>query len=486
MISPRELEIRKRLKDDFFYYAPRCLQIVTKEGATVSFNPNPAQVYVHERLEDQIKRTGRVRAIVLKGRQQGMSTYIQARYLWKTTHRKGVKAFILTHVHSATQALYSMTKRYYNNLPDLVKPVIDKNNAAELDFKHLDSGYRVSTAGSKGVGRGSTITYFHGSEVAYWQNGDEHIAGILQAVPESDNTEIILESTANGPSGLFYEMAKKAAAGVGDFELIFVPWFWQPEYTRPLPEDFSMTAEETEYASKYNLTAEQINWRRNKIENFTNGIRDFRREYPATADEAFSAEVVNSLWKWEDINTVLPAEYENIKAQHDILATILAFDPAGTANETSDASGIVVAQLLDNNSVYVLADHSGKYPPNTVLETLAKLYYEYECDRLTVETNYGGDWVTNAIQMHDPNIPVYRVHARKGKRLRAEPVAQAYRQNRVYHVGDLNGLTTEMTTWNPYDPGAASPNRVDAMVYAVTDLLEIGSPAETPVIWSVG
>lgn len=485
-MTPRELELRRRLRDDFAYYAPRCLQIITKEGKAAQFVLNTAQQFIHARLEDQLRRKGRVRALIIKGRQQGVSTYIQARYLWKTTHRKGVKAFILTHVFSATQALYSMTKRYYNNLPELVKPKIDKNNSAELDFKYLDSGYRVSTAGSKGIGRGSTITYLHGSEVAYWTNGDEHIAGILQAVPESDNTEIILESTANGPTGLFYTMAKKAAAGIGDFEIIFVPWYWQEEYRRPVDEQFVMTSEEAEYAAQYQLTAEQIAWRRSKIENFTNGIRDFRREYPATIDEAFSAEIPNSLWKWDDINTISPAEYEQIKLEHEVVATVLAFDPAGTSKETSDASGIVVSQLLDNDQVYVLADHSGQYPPNTVLETLATLYHQYDCDRLTVETNYGGDWVTNAIALHDPNIVVYSVHAKKGKRLRAEPIAQAYRQNRVHHVGDLVGLNTEMTTWNPYDQSAASPNRVDAMVYSVTDLLSIGQAAETPVLWSIG
>ncbi len=71
-------------------------------------------------------------------------------------------------------------------------------------FDALDSGYRVGTAGTEGVGRSETIQYFHGSEVAYWKNADSHMSGILQAVPEEDGTEIILESTANGIGGLFY------------------------------------------------------------------------------------------------------------------------------------------------------------------------------------------------------------------------------------------------------------------------------------------
>lgn len=480
-----EIQIRRKLRGSFEYYSPRCLKITTKSGEFVPFNMNKAQQFVHEKLEQQLKETGKVRAIVLKGRQQGMSTYIQARYLWKTTQKKGVKAFILTHSASATSSLYSMTKRYYNNLPDVVKPVISKNNASELDFKFLDSGYRVATAGSSGVGRGSTIHYLHASEVAYWPNGEEHITGVLQAIADAPGTEIILESTAAGPTGLFYTMCMNAYEGKGDFELIFVPWFWQPEYRTKTPTDFQLTPEEETYKNDHGLDDDQIYWRRKKIETFIRGVADFRREYPATIQEAFTAEAENALWSRTDFKTISWNRYTELLQNADRVDTVIGYDPAGTSNENSDESGIIVSSLIDD-TVYVFNDSSGKYKPTEIVTMISNLYYKYDADRLTIETNYGGDWIPSTFESHDPNIVVHKVHARKGKRLRAEPVAQAYRQGRIVHVGDLSFLEDEMTTWNPYDQRMRSPNRIDALVYSVTDLLDIGQPQETPVLWSAG
>lgn len=483
MLTDKEKQIRLKLRDDFSYYAPRCLKIIDKSGEFVNFKLNDAQKYVHERLEQQIEQTGKVRAIILKGRQQGMSTYVEARYLWKTTHRKGKKAFILTHAASATQSLYAMTKRYYNNLPDVVKPTINKNNASELDFLHLDSGYRVSTAGSSGVGRGSTIHYFHGSEVAFWTNGDEHITGVLQAIADSKGTEVILESTSDGPQGVFYKMCMDAYHGKNDYELIFVPWFWQPEYRMEVPADFELTAEERTYKEDNGLDDEQIMWRRNKINTFIRGIEDFRREYPANIEEAFTAEAENALWTRKDFHTISQQRFEHLMSEADHVDTIVAFDPAGTSNENSDESGVIVATLIDDK-VYVHHDASGRYKPDEVVHDIKNLYYRFDADRLTIETNYGGDWIPSTFKAEDPNIVIHTVHARKGKKLRAEPVAHAYRQGRVIHVGDLQLLESELTTWNPYDPKMRSPNRLDAMVYAVTDLLDIAQPAQQPVAWA--
>jgi phage terminase large subunit-like protein len=164
---------------------------------------------------------------------------------------------------------------------------------------------------------------------------------------------------------------------------------------------------------------------------------------------------------------------------------VIAFDPAGTSKESSDESGVIVASLIDDK-VYVFKDASGRYRPDEVVTSITNLYNQYEADRLTIETNFGGDWVPSTFESEDPNIVIHKVHARKGKKLRAEPVAHAYRQGRVIHVGDLSTLEDELTTWNPYDPKMRSPNRLDAVVYAVTDLLNIAAKSETPIVWSVG
>jgi len=161
---------RLRLRDDFDFYARNCLYIRSKSGEVKNFQMNRAQRYVHACLERQREETGKVRAIILKGRQQGVSTYTEARFYWKVTHKAGVRAYILTHENEATANLFEMAETYHKNAPEFVKPSTGAANAKELHFDVLGSGYKVGTAGNKSVGRGSTIQYFHGSEVGYWPN----------------------------------------------------------------------------------------------------------------------------------------------------------------------------------------------------------------------------------------------------------------------------------------------------------------------------
>ena len=231
------MDKRQQLKDDFEFYSRNCLRIRTKHQGLMPLVLNSAQKYIHDKLQSQIEKNGRVRAIILKGRQQGMSTYVEGRFLWKTTHNKGVRAFILTHEGESTNALFEMTERYYSNLPEFVKPSVGAANAKELHFDLLDSGYKIGTAGNKAVGRGQTIQYFHGSEVAFWQNASEHTKGVMQAIPDADGTEVIFESTANGVGNFFHEQWKLAEKGLSEFEPIFVPWFWQDEYTKKHQKD---------------------------------------------------------------------------------------------------------------------------------------------------------------------------------------------------------------------------------------------------------
>ncbi len=286
MTDDSERRARKRLRDDFQLYARKCLKIRTKEGAIEPFVLNRVQGEIHQRIERQRKDTGKVRAIILKGRQQGCSTYVEGRYYWKVTHRKGVRSYILTHEQQATDNLFSMVERYHQHCPPEVKPRTGAANAKELAFDLLDSGYKVGTASTKETGRSSTLQYFHGSEVAFWPHADAHISGVLQAVPDAPDTEIILESTANGIGGLFHEMWQQAETGEGGYIAIFVPWFHQEEYRKEVPEGFTLDTDEAEYQEQHGLDLEQVVWRRSKIDELRHDWL-FRQEYPSTAAEAF-------------------------------------------------------------------------------------------------------------------------------------------------------------------------------------------------------
>ena len=300
-MNAREKKLRLRCRDDFPFFAERCLKISVKEvtggEALWPLKLNDAQEYAHSRFEAQKAKTGMVRAIVLKGRQQGISTLIEARNYHQTTHKRGVKAFIMTHDAKATANVFKMVERYHNNNNPLLRPELGKSNASELEFSKLDSRYSVATAGSKGAGRSQTIHFFHGSEVAFWENAEDHMAGALQAVPMAPGTEVILESTANGVGNEFHRLCMQALAGDGPFELIFIPWFWQREYELEPGADFQLSdsvgdvpeGELTEvgYATAYKLGARKMAWRRAKIAEL--GYWKFKQEYPATLAEAFQA-----------------------------------------------------------------------------------------------------------------------------------------------------------------------------------------------------
>lgn len=280
---------------DFPLYAEKCLRIRTKAGGLYPFVLNASQRELHRRIEDQRARTGRVRVIVLKGRQQGISTYTDGRHYHRVTHRKGARAFLLAHQEQSSQALYAMVQRFHENCPPALRPETGTANAKELLFSKLDSGYRVATAGAKEVGRGETLQYVHGSEVGFWMNAEEHMAGLMQAVPEDGDTEIILESTANGMGNAFHQQWVNAVNGESAFEAVFLPWHMHEEYRADPPADWVCPPAWLDYAQGHELPMDRVYWawRKSRDMGSTSGASpeepywSFRQEYPASADESF-------------------------------------------------------------------------------------------------------------------------------------------------------------------------------------------------------
>jgi hypothetical protein len=284
---------------DFEKFAEKFLMIRSKSGEPRYFKFNRAQKYLNARLDNQLKETLKVRALVLKGRQQGCSTLVEARFFHRVVTNRGKKAFILTHDKDATKNLFSMAQRFCENLPAGLIPKPETANAKELYFKEFDSGYAVGTAGNKSVGRSQTIQLFHGSEVAYWAFASEHSKGILQAISSEPGTEIIMESTANGIGNYFHERWLSAMGAEDEYQAIFLPWYWQDEYTYKA-ENIHLTAEEDHLMSMYGengLTHEHLAWRRVKIREFSKdfeaGKDRFNVEYPFNATEAFRNPINN-------------------------------------------------------------------------------------------------------------------------------------------------------------------------------------------------
>ena len=195
MMDPKLQKVRKRLFDEFPFYANAALSIRTKEGAIAQLKLNPAQQILDKAVTAQLQSEGKVRVIILKARQQGLSTYVGGHLYFSVSQNKARKAMVITHHADSTRALFDMTKRYHENCPEILKPHTKYSSRRELSFDILDSSFVVATAGGDSVGRGETITNCHASEIAFWpkSSATDIWNGLAQAVPNTANTSIFIE-----------------------------------------------------------------------------------------------------------------------------------------------------------------------------------------------------------------------------------------------------------------------------------------------------
>jgi hypothetical protein len=384
------------LKYDFLYFAENLLSIRAKSGEIKRFVLNKAQLLIHAQLEAQLQHTGKIRALILKGRQQGCSTLIEARYYWRTTTNRGKYALILTHLQDSTDALFDMTKRYHDLCPPAFRQPTQAASAKELSFADIDSGFGVATAGSKAVGRGRTIQYFHGSEAGFWANADEHMAGLGQAVPDEPGTEVILETTGNGVGNPFHQRWQDAERGIGEYIAIFVPWYLEDGYRSAVPFDFVLDSEELDYQTQHGLDLEQMAWRRNKIHSDFRGDVDlFNQEYPATAALAFRRVTGNPLI---DPAHVGKARKATLLGEGPV---IMGVDPA----EYGDDSTAIVVRV--GRECKIVKRYNGRGPME-VVGLVANAAQQWQPVAINVDCTGVGSGVAD--RLIELGYPVNRVH----------------------------------------------------------------------------
>ena len=315
-------EKQEAYKSDYQLFATEQIKIRPKDvtRGMIPFEFNEAQQLIHNKLEEQLAEKGKVRAIILKARQQGISTYCTGRVYWKTSYMPLSRSVVMAHDSATSDALFNMSKDVHANMSKKYRPEISKSNAKEIifvDWKKDDEGekvreergYRLYTAGSPEAGRGTTPTVAHLSEVAFWQFDDKILAGLFQGIPNSPGTEVILESTANGISGEFFRMWKSAEKGDNEYVPIFIPWFLTSEYRNDdYPRWFKLTEKDEKYMELHSLDMAQMYWRKMKIGE--SGELKFQQEYPATAEEAFVASGVN-VFDTDILNKIIPEVPEN-------------------------------------------------------------------------------------------------------------------------------------------------------------------------------
>lgn len=398
LLTPeRRREIELHLARNFEDYSARILRVLPKAGGNpVPFLLNDAQRFLHAKIEEQRRSIGKVRAIVLKGRQQGVSTYTEGRYYWRITHARGRRAFILTHEAAATANLFGMVDRFWQNAPHDGRPHLGASNDKELVFDRLDSKYTVATAGARSTGRSATAQFFHGSEVAFWPDAANHLAGIGQTLPDAPGTESILESTANGTANVFHELWQAATRGDSEYLPVFIPWFWQREYTRDVPADFELDDDEEEYRDAYMLTLGQMAWRRNKIAtDFRGDVSLFNQEYPASAELAFASSSPRAL-----ISALLVAAARRVRDVEAIGPKIMGVDPAEYG---SDRTSVMMRQ---GRVAWKVADWQGLGPMETVGK-VGLLIDKHKPDRVFVDaTNSAGI----SDRLAEEGYPATRIH----------------------------------------------------------------------------
>ena len=283
------------------WYIERNLKIKTKDARIAPLRLNAPQKRLLDALEKQDAEGKPMRVIILKARQMGFSTVTEAVIFHEAATRRNVNAMIVAHRDDSTKNLFGMSRRYYDNLPEPLKPMRRASNAQELLFDNPDrnearrarnpglhSRIRCQTAGGGGIGRSDTIQMAHLSEFAFWPGEkNDTLVGILQAVPSERGTLVVIESTANGYDA-FHELWERAVRGESGFLPLFFPWFEMEEYRKPVPPGTVWTGKEQELARRFGLDEEQLAWRRWCIANNCGGDEDkFRQEYPSYPEEAF-------------------------------------------------------------------------------------------------------------------------------------------------------------------------------------------------------
>ena len=273
-------------------YIEEYIKIRDKKGRIIPLKFNEPQLKYYNVIKKLREQNRLIRIIILKARQMGFSTETEGIIFKNVVTKHNYNAGIVAHKVDSTNNLFEMSKRMYEFLPDEIKPDKKKSNAKELVFNNdngtgLDSKIKCMTAGGNGIGRSDTFTALHLSELAFWE-GDKKdtLTGLLQSVPSTPDSMVIIESTANGFE-YFKEFWDNAVAGKNDFYALFIGWNELEEYQMPYT-GFELTKEEKELQQLYGLTLEQLTWRRWCIQNNCGGdIDTFKQEYPICPEEAF-------------------------------------------------------------------------------------------------------------------------------------------------------------------------------------------------------
>lgn len=432
------------------YYKPffsNCLKIRDKNSNIIAFNVNVEQEELikiieewKEKYPDPAERPT-LYIVIPKPRQVGYSTVTEAVFFHDLCFSENKVAMIISYDVDSATVINDMSNRFYQYLPQKFKPLRRKSLGKGILFENpnfdsakeispdndpgLQSKFLIETANNVNAGSSYTINMLHISELAKWPNPEETLTSLLQSVPKTDAI-VVVESTAKGLN-YFYDLCSEARDGKNNYKLLFIPWFMHEEYQSP-HESFELTEEEIRLQKTYDLTLDQLQWRRDTIKNKCQNKEDiFHQEYPAYLEEAFITTgkpvfdnniVMERIKELEQLNV---GERGNLvynkdnklefKLNPNGLITIYeyphpkkfyvgGFDVA----EGKEDGDYDAGHIIDNVTLKQCAVFHGHIPVDLYAEEMYKLGEYYNWALLAPETNYNIGCVVNLERMQYPSL----------------------------------------------------------------------------------
>jgi len=361
-------------------YIEQNLWIRDKDANLVPFILNKTQIYVMEIIETLWRAGIPVRLIVLKARQEGVSTLFEAIGFSLSHNIPRIYSQIISYDDGSVTSLYEICQRYYDNLEEAKKRPTKYYTKQSLHFSDLDSKILIDTARNVKVARGKTINFVHISEMAMMENVKSLLASIRNAVPKRPNTFVGVESTAMGIGNDFHSQWEKGATlqqvldgvttamGKSSYVKIFIPWTWDAGYSMK-----KIYGNEKEYMETYKLSLPQMAWRRDTIANECDGsVELFQQEYPINETEAFLASGRTRFHKGA------LTKYWELRREPDYIGKLSIFE---TLEEVQEHYGGDEPEIIFENDAYGKLSiwEKPKFKPNPgiVEPVFGKDYFEY-------------------------------------------------------------------------------------------------------------
>lgn len=318
-LTKAQLQKIKAIKQDFYKFAKMNLYIKDKFANIVPFVPNEPQRALIDYVLLCIQEKRPVKVIILKARQMGFSTAVEALCYWWTSTNFNINSVIIGNDEKSSLNLYRMFRRYFDNTNILFKPSVRYNTKSDLTFEKFDengkqiglgSAIKIETAKNKSAGRSDTVNFLHASELGAWENGEDLVASLMQTVPDAEVMEkpsmVFLESTAEGRGNYFHKEYVAAVNKKNNYQPLFAPWWILDTYERDATfEDLGQLNDYEKFlvelmrkghetlGYKFPISEESIPrklaYYRRKAKDFAATPERLPQEYPSTWEESFIA-----------------------------------------------------------------------------------------------------------------------------------------------------------------------------------------------------